>query len=724
MRWLAILLISLLPLAGFAQDRPNTILVLDASGSMWGQVDGVAKITIAQKVITDLLATLPDDQNLGLTVYGANRRGDCSDIQTVIPPGPGTRDAIAAAIARVKPLGKTPMTDAVVAAAEALRYTEEKATVILVSDGVETCNPDPCAAAKHLEETGVDITVHVVGFDVGSDAEAVRQMSCIAENTGGQFLTAANAGELTRALSEVSKAPEPPPPPAEIAVTLRAVEGDANGAEITDPVNWTVTGEAGPVLSDKQENPTALDLPEGAYTLTGYRVSTETEMTKQVVAVQGGDTTFTVVFPVALPKARIVAPETAPRGSTVSVGWVGPNEDSDNIQIATPGGNYIDYAYTSKGNPVDLIMPVTPGTYEFRYALHDRDIIATKSITVTDAEISLSAPDSVEAGATVDVGWTGPNQPSDNIQIAKPGGDYADYAYTSDGNPVTLQVPVEPGDYELRYSFRDRQVVATRPITVTATEIGLTAPDSAPMGSTIQVGWAGPDAPSDNIQIGKPGDPGYLFYAYTSSGNPVSLPLPAVPGSYELRYVYQDREVVATRPITVTQAPVGLDAPATAVAGSTITVGWTGPDSDADNIQVGPLGSTDYVNYVYTNRGNPAKLVMPATPGDYELRYRFRDRETIYRQPITITPVTAQVIAPPTAQAGSDVTIGWDGPNYDGDYIAISAKGDDGYINFTYTGSDNPLTVRAPDSAGDYEIRYIMGQGDKVLASIPLTVTP
>ena len=32
----------------FAQDRPNTILVMDGSGSMWGKIDGVAKITIAQ----------------------------------------------------------------------------------------------------------------------------------------------------------------------------------------------------------------------------------------------------------------------------------------------------------------------------------------------------------------------------------------------------------------------------------------------------------------------------------------------------------------------------------------------------------------------------------------------------------------------------------------------------------------------------------------------------
>ncbi len=68
--------LCLLPAALAAQDRPNTVLVLNASGSRWGQIDGVAKITIAQELVTDLLQTLPADQRIGLTVYGHRTRGD------------------------------------------------------------------------------------------------------------------------------------------------------------------------------------------------------------------------------------------------------------------------------------------------------------------------------------------------------------------------------------------------------------------------------------------------------------------------------------------------------------------------------------------------------------------------------------------------------------------------------------------------------------------------
>ena len=178
---------------------------------MWGQVEGVNKITIARDVVGQIVQGFPTDQNLGLTVYGHRTKGDCSDIETIVAPAPGTMGAIRDAVAGINPRGRTPMTDAVVAAAQSLRYTEEKATVILVSDGIETCNPDPCAAARALEQAGVDFTAHVVGFDV-TDPAALAQMQCMAQETGGTFTTAATARELTEALTRVTAVPATPEP--------------------------------------------------------------------------------------------------------------------------------------------------------------------------------------------------------------------------------------------------------------------------------------------------------------------------------------------------------------------------------------------------------------------------------------------------------------------------------------------------------------------------------
>ena len=64
------------------------VLVLDGSGSMWGQIDGQAKIAIAKTVMADLIDQIPADFQTGLIVYGHRRKGDCDDIEMLIPVGP------------------------------------------------------------------------------------------------------------------------------------------------------------------------------------------------------------------------------------------------------------------------------------------------------------------------------------------------------------------------------------------------------------------------------------------------------------------------------------------------------------------------------------------------------------------------------------------------------------------------------------------------------------
>lgn len=84
----------------------------------------------------------------------------------------------------------TPMTDAVQQAAHALKFTENEVTVILVSDGEETCAADPCQAIAELEKLGVNLTVHTAGFGLESaEAKKAReQLQCMAQTTGGAIL--------------------------------------------------------------------------------------------------------------------------------------------------------------------------------------------------------------------------------------------------------------------------------------------------------------------------------------------------------------------------------------------------------------------------------------------------------------------------------------------------------------------------------------------------------
>ncbi len=174
-----------------------------ASGSMWGQISGKPKIQIAREVIGNLMKDWDETLQLGLSAYGHRRKGDCGDIQTLIPLGKADPKRVVKTVNALKPKGKTPLSEAVKRAANELKYKEEQAIVILVSDGEETCNANPCEVGKALAAAGVDFTTHVVGFDIAKSKQA--GLRCLAKNTGGSFFAAKDAGELQKALIGVLK---------------------------------------------------------------------------------------------------------------------------------------------------------------------------------------------------------------------------------------------------------------------------------------------------------------------------------------------------------------------------------------------------------------------------------------------------------------------------------------------------------------------------------------
>lgn len=219
---LALLVVSMLLSPdgnALASPRPadqSILFILDASGSMWGRVEGRTKIEIARDVLQEVLLGLPQDQPAGLMAYGHRRKGDCADIETLIPVAAGRNAALAETVGKLQPKGMTPISDALVKAAEDLKYKENAASIVLVSDGVETCHGDPCAVAKSLHQAGVDLKVYVVGFDVSG--QEAQELHCIANASDGRFFTAGSACDLTEALVAIQahvtmRAPLPEPSP-------------------------------------------------------------------------------------------------------------------------------------------------------------------------------------------------------------------------------------------------------------------------------------------------------------------------------------------------------------------------------------------------------------------------------------------------------------------------------------------------------------------------------
>lgn len=239
----AAVLAALIVSSGAARAEANTVFVLDASNSMWGQVGGVAKIEVARTAMAGLLDLTPAGMKLGLMAYGHRTEGDCADIELLTPLGDAGGAALRDRIAGLKPKGKTPIGAALEQAGGLFPTPDAYNTVVLLSDGIETCAADPCAVSAALAAKGVNTRVHVVGFDV--DAAAREQLRCIAERGNGIYRDAADAGTLAAAFAQVAadldtaakSAQAPAPAPAE-PEWVEVFRDDFEGADLAE--SWQV----------------------------------------------------------------------------------------------------------------------------------------------------------------------------------------------------------------------------------------------------------------------------------------------------------------------------------------------------------------------------------------------------------------------------------------------------------------------------------------------------
>lgn len=182
-------------------------IIMDASNSMWGQIAGEAKITIARRVLAETIGGLPDTMSVGLRVYGhrygLNDPKACTDTELLVPIGPVDKKALVDTVNRIQLKGKTPLVHSVL---EAVKDFEKipNGSIVLVTDGIESCGGDIASIAPAIKKAGLELQVHVVGFDI-KEKEARAELESIAKSTQGRYLDARNAGELLSALEQTLK---------------------------------------------------------------------------------------------------------------------------------------------------------------------------------------------------------------------------------------------------------------------------------------------------------------------------------------------------------------------------------------------------------------------------------------------------------------------------------------------------------------------------------------
>ena len=484
-----------------AQD--NVMVVFDASGSMYGAVDGTSKLDIAKKAVgTAVGRWQATGIHAGLIAYGHRRKRDCSDIETIVEPGPINLGSFQRAVNKLQARGNTPLTEAVLRAAKSMDSTRRKATVILMSDGKETCDKDPCAIARELERTGAEFTAHVIALRVKDEDEA--NLQCLASETGGRYIRASSETNLAEAFAELAHVKQ---------FRFTALTG-SSGRALSGPVEWTLRNNTTEIHRTTPSNELDVDgLSPGRYHLT---VRSASGSTRRTITIRNDDTRrYSIVVgnsetyvEARSDTVQIDVPHSVRVGEKFVATWSGPNEPGDKLQLtkrgAVPGLSYIqsyrvhDYNVSTNRTAHDLAFtaPTNAGDYELRYfSRRENRLLDRKRVTVTkrilaresntylrtgslepmDHEFRQKSADlfavrETEPGLRFEVHWKGPGNSQDWIAIANPdssNSNYSDRSKISGRNPVELRAPSELGRYELRYvDGRTNKIIARQVLTV------------------------------------------------------------------------------------------------------------------------------------------------------------------------------------------------------------------------------------------------------------------
>ncbi len=245
------------PLHGQAQQNArqthapeSVMIILDSSYSMAEPLNKQeSKMVAAKRVILEALDRIPAGTPVGLRIYGhrSDYTSACRATETLVPIGTHNRLQIASQMVKIRPTGATPISLAIEKAIENdFHNIPGPKSIILVSDGIETCSTDPCDLAVKLVRSGVDVKINVVGYGL-QGMDATRQLRCVALATKGKFVSANTSAELSQGLNQLLSAKtnvqaqiipvQQPAPPAQRYPVLELVAPrlQVNPPSTTDP---------------------------------------------------------------------------------------------------------------------------------------------------------------------------------------------------------------------------------------------------------------------------------------------------------------------------------------------------------------------------------------------------------------------------------------------------------------------------------------------------------
>ncbi len=224
-----------------AKSRKNLLIILDLSGSMNEALGKSTRIATARQVLHNVVSKVPDDFNVGLRVYGdrygSKQKETCTDSHLVQPVQKLDRPTLLKQIDAAKPRGETPLVYAVLQALGDLK-TAGGGSVVLITDGEESCGGDFTAAATAIKQSGLDFRLDIVGFTL-QNQQAQTALGSLATGTGGAYYAAQNGAALSHALAAATATSFP----------------------------FSIKDSAGKVVAQGEAGDAGHDLPPGDYTI-------------------------------------------------------------------------------------------------------------------------------------------------------------------------------------------------------------------------------------------------------------------------------------------------------------------------------------------------------------------------------------------------------------------------------------------------------------------------
>lgn len=207
---LSIITIFMLSSPMFASEE-ETLIIFDASVSMLGNFQGQPKYLTAINEAKLVLDTMPSSKLIGLRTIGISIDGAlaaflqnpdelCKATKLTAPIRANNIEYIKTSLDNILPLGTTPLTYSLnLAINYDFTRSAELKHIILVTDGGESCNGDPCKYIREIMQTRKDIKIDIIA--IGVSGEDFAQLKCLTDSTFGSIINITKPSELKQAFN-------------------------------------------------------------------------------------------------------------------------------------------------------------------------------------------------------------------------------------------------------------------------------------------------------------------------------------------------------------------------------------------------------------------------------------------------------------------------------------------------------------------------------------------